>query len=169
MSEDKEKKEEKTDLAVRRGEIAPSTVFRPFEWVTDIDRWFDDFRSSFDELFYRPHRLMEAPLLRTPAMDVYDEGDQYVISAELPGLDKSDIDIEMTKDTLVIKAEQEEEKEIQKEGVLRKERGKRAFYRKFTLPDDVKQEEIEATLDKGILRLTIPKKEPEPAKKVEIK
>jgi HSP20 family protein len=169
MAEEKENKEKRTDLTVREGETAPPTVFRPFEWVTDIDRWFDDFRRGFDELFYRPHRIMEMPLLRVPAMDVIEHEDHYEITAELPGLDKEDVDIQIQKDTLEIKAEKKEEKEIKRKGYMRRERGRRTFYRKLALPEDTVSEKIEASLDKGILTLTLPKKEPEPAKKVEIK
>ena len=152
---------EKKEL-VKRDEISP------FGLMDSFDRIFDDFRKGFDDIFLGP-RFITLPSIRAPVMDVLDEGDKYIVHAEVPGLDKEDVSIELSKNILEIKAEKKQEVEEKKEGYLRKERGYTSFYRQIALPEQVKTEKIEANLDKGILTITIPKKEPEPKKKIEIK
>ncbi|MHA1385438.1 MAG: Hsp20/alpha crystallin family protein [Candidatus Helarchaeota archaeon] len=102
-------------------------------------------------------------------MDLIDKGDKYSIIAEIPGIPKEDINIEITKNVLEIKAENKTVKEEKKEGYIKRERGQRSFYRRVVLPEEIIADKIEAELKNGILSIDIPKKEPEPKKKIEIK
>ncbi len=149
-------------------ELARRDEFSPFGLIDSFDRIFDDFRKGFDDIFLGP-RYMTLPTIRAPVMDILDEGDKYLINAEVPGLDKGDINIELNKNVLEIKAEKNEELKEKKEGYLKKERGYKSFYRQIALPEEVDTEKIEANLEKGILTIKIPKKEPEPKKKISIK
>jgi len=148
--------------------LARRDEYSPFSIMREFDKIFEDFRKGFDNLFIEP-RLMTMPSIRAPIMDIIDEGDKYSITAEIPGIPKEDINIEITKNILEIKAEQKMEKEEKKEGYIRKERGQRSFYRQVALPEEIDAEKIEATLNNGILSIEIPKKEPTPKKKIEIK
>ncbi|MBN2155583.1 MAG: Hsp20/alpha crystallin family protein [Candidatus Lokiarchaeota archaeon] len=170
MRKENVEKHEKDDLSIHKEAITP-TVFRPFEWMTELDRWFSGFRSSFDDFFYKPYRLIDMPTTRIPAMDISEDDNKYEITAEMPGLNKEDIDINLKKDMVEIIAKHTEEKEEEEKNYIRKERGKTVFYRKIPLPDNVNRNSIEATLKNGVMHLVLPKKEPtvEESTKIDIK
>ncbi|MHA1786123.1 MAG: Hsp20/alpha crystallin family protein [Candidatus Helarchaeota archaeon] len=149
-------------------DLVKSDAYSHLNLMNQFDRIFEDFRKGFDDLFWGP-TYMAIPTIRTPVVDILDKGDKYLIHAEMPGLDKEDVTIELNKNILEIKAEKKEEIEEKKEGYLRKERGYQSFYRQLALPEEIIADKIEAKLDKGILTITVPKKEPEPKKKIEIK
>ncbi|MFW6040860.1 MAG: Hsp20/alpha crystallin family protein, partial [Thermoplasmatota archaeon] len=98
-------------------------------------------------------------------------GDKYRIEADVPGIGKDNLDVEVREDRLTIKAEKEEEKEEKGEDYLRRERGYRSFYREIPLSDEVLSDEAEASLKNGVLRIDLPKKEPtkKEGRKLEIK
>ncbi|MFA5851345.1 MAG: Hsp20 family protein [Spirochaetales bacterium] len=97
---------------------------------------------------------------RTPAIDVRDEDERYVVEAELPGLSEKDVKLELKDSTLFLstaKSENEEEKS-EKGRWLRKERRDIQFSRSFALPEDVDMEKIEAKFRDGLLTIALPKK-----------
>ena len=96
---------------------------------------------------------------------------KYNISAELPGLNKGDIEITFHDGMLEIKGEQKKEIKEEKEGFIRREFSSASYYRAFNLPEDIDEDTIDANLDKGILSIKIAKKEPEKKekKKIEVK
>ncbi|MGM0404794.1 MAG: Hsp20/alpha crystallin family protein [Thermoplasmatota archaeon] len=165
MGEDKEIKEredEEKGLAERQSEW----FYRPLE---EMDRMFEDIDKTFKRFFGQPlmrrgrDRFMPSfeTGFRSPALDIRDLGDQYSIQAEIPGLDKDDIELEITEDKLTIKAEKEQEKKEEGEDYVRRERGYRSFYRELPLSDEVISEETKASYKKGVLDIRIPKKEKE--------
>jgi len=167
MSEEEKSRE----LSIRRE--------RPFSIFQEMDKMFNELTRSFDE-FWRPNRwprfgsLMEreeGPLFRTPLTNIKEADNHFEISAEMPGLDKGDIEVSIAEGVLEIKGEMEEEKEEKEGEVVRSEYRTSRYYRAFTLPENIKDEEIDANLEKGILTVKVPKKEPEPKekKKIEIK
>lgn len=91
--------------------------------------------------------------------DIKETDEEYVIEAELPGLDKDDITLEVDGDYLVISANNEETIEEDREGYLRKERKVGKFQRSFEL-SNVNEDEIKAEYNNGILEVTLPKEEP---------
>ncbi len=145
-----------------------------------IVRW-DPFRDvmslqeRMNELFERTMRRRAdeeeglAPRAWSPAVDIYETDEKMVIKAELPGLKKEDIDIEVRDNTLTLKGERKFEKEIKQENYHRVERAYGSFQRSFTLPSTIKQEAIEATFKDGILEVSLPKAEEVKPKKVEIR
>jgi len=159
------------ELAVKRE--------NPFSLFQEMDRMFDNLWRSFDESFwpfrgrkrYEPIKWEDLPIFRTPLSNIVENENNYNITAELPGLDKGDIEITVHDGMLEIKGEQKEEKKEEKEGFVRREYSSASYYRAFNLPENVDEDAIDAGLDKGILRLKIPKKEPEKKekKKIEIK
>lgn len=167
-SEEKEEEKKTRELSIRRE--------NPFSLFQQMDKLFDDLRSSFmdDWLFpyrrSRPLSLLVAenePLFRTPLANISENEGEFEITAELPGLDKGDLEITISDGTLEIKGEVEEEEKEEKEGELvRREYHSSSYYRAFTLPEHIDEDKIDAKLDKGVLRVSIPKVEPpEPEKK----
>jgi len=134
--------------------------FWPFELLDDF---MEDFWKPFDL------NLMRIPRIQFPRLDIQDDEKNYIITAEVPGYRGDDIDIEVKGDTLTISSEHKEEKETKEEGFILRERRQRSFCRALRIPKGLSHDDIQAKLDKGLLTLTIPKKEPEPPKKVRIK
>ncbi|HWI22558.1 MAG TPA: Hsp20/alpha crystallin family protein [Baekduia sp.] len=93
----------------------------------------------------------------TPAMDLAEQDDHYVLTADLPGLSEPDISIEVEDRTLTISGERKSERESSGGNYHRLERATGSFSRSLVLPDGVDPEQIEAHFDKGVLRIEIPK------------
>jgi len=103
-----------------------------------------------------------------PAVDVYEEGDNLVIKAELPGVNKDDIEIDVKETVLTLKGERSAQNEVKEDKYYRRERSYGKFMRSFTLPAHVDPEKITADFKDGILNITITKPEKEKVKKVSI-
>eukprot|EP00775_Hariotina_reticulata_P000604 gene604-891_t len=96
-------------------------------------------------------------------MDIVESKDAFSITADTPGFTPDDIHVEMNNGTLTIRGKRQEEKVDEKEGkVVRRERHFSSFTRSFVLPENVKEDAISASLDKGVLHVTVPKVEPAP-------
>ena len=105
-----------------------------------------------------------------PSVDIEEEEDKYVIKADLPGVDKKDIEVKLENGVLSIRGEKHTEKETGKGTKKhRTERFHGTFARSFTLPDAVKADKVDAAYKDGVLSLTIPKKEESKPKSIEIK
>ncbi len=107
----------------------------------------------------------------SPAVDIYETTDSLVLKAELPGLTKDDIDIQVRDNMLTLKGERRHEKEVKEEHYLRVERIYGTFQRVFTLPTGSQPDKIRASFKDGVLEVTIPKAEAATPKhiKVEVK
>jgi HSP20 family protein len=149
-----------------------STWASPWTVLSDMDRVFDDFRSEWENLFLAP-RSFAAETVRQPLVDLADNGKEYLVRAEIPGIKKEDLRIEVTQDSLEISGETSvEEKEEDKEtGYLRRERRYSKFYRTLPLPENVLTEKVEAELKDGLLTVKLPKAAPpeKKTKKVAVK
>jgi len=104
-----------------------------------------------------------------PAVDTYEEGNNIVIKAELPGVKKEDVSIDIKDNILTLRGERSSETEVKEENYYRKERSHGKFHRAFTLPDAVNPNNIEANYKDGILKITLPKSQEAKSKKIEIK
>jgi HSP20 family protein len=104
-----------------------------------------------------------------PAVDIKEEADRFLITADLPGVDPKDIQITMDDGVLTIKGERQSESREEKEGYKRVERVSGAFYRRFSLPDTADAERIEAKGKDGVLKVTLPKHEKVQPRKIEVK
>jgi HSP20 family protein len=105
-------------------------------------------------------------------VDLVDNGDSYTVTAELPGLSKDQVTLNVTKDGLDIIGEVKEEKEEKDKNYLHRERSYSAFRRCVVFPEEVIPDKAEAEMKKGILTVKLPKKEPTPKEepvKVDIK
>jgi HSP20 family protein len=94
-----------------------------------------------------------------PAMDLVEEGDRYVLRADLPGLSENDVQVELEDNVLTISGERKSEREERKEGYYRVERGSGRFSRSLTLPEGINPESIEAHFKNGVLEVRVPKPE----------
>lgn len=124
----------------------------------------------FKGFFVRPVRYSgEMPDMQMIKMDVKEGDKEYVIHAELPGVNKEDIHVTLEGNTVSINAEVKKTSE-QKEGdkVLRSERYYGKVYRSFSLGHDVDEASAKAKFDKGVLELTLPKKETAATRKLAI-
>ncbi len=177
--EKKEDEEEEEGLARRSKRRDRELAESPDDWFfspfREIDSVFEDLDRTLDRFFGRPRRSRSRrsgimPSGRAPVTDLRDLGNKYQVEAEMPGLDKDDIEIELRDDNIVIDGEKTEEREEEGEDYLKKERGYTSFHRQLPLPDEVKPEEIGASLENGILTIDLPKKETEEkkGKKIEI-
>lgn len=142
----------------------------------NLDRWFDRmadefWRRPFPSLL-RPERMWPSDMdmmARMPAVDVYEDKDVVVIKAEIPGLSKEDISVQVTDSTLTIKGEKKREEEIKDENYYCCERSFGAFTRAVDLPSEVKADQVKASFKNGVLEVRMPKTEEAKKKAVTIK
>ena len=146
--------------------------WRPFESLRrEMDRLFDDFqlgswRSPFSRSLFdaEPFRRAEMSWGKAPAVDVVEKDKAYEITAELPGIAESDIDVKFSDGVLSIKGEKKEEKEEKEKDWHVSERRYGSFQRAFRVPDSIDADKIAATFKNGVLTVTLPKT-PEATKK----
>ena len=103
-----------------------------------------------------------------PAVDIYETNDSFVVSADLPGLNKDEIQIDLKDNTLTLKGEKKFEEKVSKDNYIRVERAYGSFVRSFTLPQNVDPEKIKAKYKEGVLEVTIPKKEEAKPKQIKV-
>ena len=104
----------------------------------------------------------------SPAVDIYETAENIIIKAEIPGVNKKDISVEVKNDSLYLKGERKFEKELKEENYHRMERSYGSFSRVFSLPTSVEQDKIKAKFKHGVLQISIPKLEEEADKSVNI-
>lgn len=126
-------------------------------------------RSAFDKFFdnfLEDDKAEEN--VKSMAIDLLENENDYEVKANLPGFDKKDINISINKNELVIEANHEDEKEEKKDSYYRCERYSGNFKRTIALTEKCDAKSIKAGYNNGVLSITIPKTEPEPAKKIDI-
>lgn len=104
----------------------------------------------------------------TPAVDIEEQTDRFVITADVPGVKPEDIDITMENGLLTIKGERREERNVAETGFRRVERVSGSFYRRFSLPDSADAERISANGKNGVLEIVIPKGEQAKARRISV-
>ena len=138
-----------------------------------IGRELSSLHQEMDRLWDR--FIGETPLVRRitgewwPTVDVSETKDNFVIKAELPGMDASDVNVSVSGNVLTIKGEKRKEEEEKDEHHYRAERYYGSFQRSFQLPSSMQAEKVEATFDKGVLRVILPKVEEAKKKEIKIK
>ena len=147
-----------------------STSLSPFR---DFDSIVDEMNSIFSSPIskYFDRSMGEFANTWAPPIDVIDKDDHLEVKADLPGLDKKDIDVSLHGDVLLIKGSKEVTKDEDKDGYVFSERSFGSFSRSVSLPSSVDASKIDASYKDGVLHLNIPKKEEEKSKgtKIDIK
>lgn len=170
MSE-KSKVEQQKDIqkSVQGGQVSPSERFDILsapDWFKEMDRFFDEYLSRrwLGQLFTNwpgstsKHNLS---LLenKTPRIDVLNRENDFHIKAELPGVNKKDINITIANNRLTIKATMGKEEKEAKGDFYHREIYQGTYHRTIELPEAVTENDAKATFHDGVLELTIPKKE----------
>ena len=138
---------------------------------------FDPFFKGFGSLTQRYRDLfneMDLPEMELvsgwhPVVDIFDEGTEIVLKAELPGIKKEEIHVEVENNVLTLHGEKKREEKYEKAGVYRSERVYGAFSRSFTLPGSVDAGKIEAAFKDGVLTVKLPKVEAAKPKQIAVK
>lgn len=121
----------------------------------------DEIKQVFDRFFQAGDDQDESSVVTSqwaPLVDIKEEGDQFVIYADLPGIDPGDVEVLMDKGILTIKGERRGESGEQTQRYSRVERRYGSFHRRFALPDSADPDGIAATGSNGVLVITIPKR-----------
>jgi len=161
----------------RRDELAPGSRWGPL-WsdpmtmLNDMDRIFDDFRTDWESLFVSP-KTGQGTLIRQPLVDITDDGESYVLKAEVPGVKKDELRIEVTENAIEISGEasSEKEEEDKETGFVRRERHYARFHRSLPFPEKIVPDKVDAQLIDGVLTLKVPKaiSPKKKVKKIEVK
>jgi HSP20 family protein len=138
--------------------IPRASTFLPTNGL--FDRFFEDWDMP---------SLFDADAEWAPAFDISENEKEYVITAELPGIDIKDVDITLSEGVLSVKGEKKQEKEDKGEDYHRIERRYGSFHRSFRMPGRVETDKVDANYKDGILKLTLPKAEGSQTKKIEVK
>ena len=150
---------ERENTSVARGHWDP---FRGFQ--REINSLFDDFLADFP-VISQQHEEGLAPSVFIPKIDVSESDNEMKISAELPGMDEKDISVEIENDSVTIRGERKENKEDKGKNWYRREQSYGSFSRLIPLPSGVEGEKARAKFKKGVLNISVPKKEDEQAKR----
>lgn len=166
----KEKKE--LELARKTPEFNPFGMMVRF--TKDMERLFEDFGGlNFPGFFNReffPFTTELKDFEWMPQIEVRQANGDLMVKADLPGLAKEDVKVELTDETLTISGERKEEKEEKREGFYRSERNYGRFYRQIPLPEGAKTEKATAVFTNGVLEVKLPVAKVESqARKLEIK
>lgn len=152
------------------GDLWGGDPFSSMRRLSDqMDRWF------FGDLFGRslwPSRTgrESGPGVWAPQIESFQRGDQFVVRADLPGLRKEDVNVEVTDDALVLQGERREEHEENREGYYRSERSYGSFHRVVPLPEGTIAESAKASFKDGVLEVSLqaPPKEVSRGRRLEI-
>lgn len=164
------KSTESKDVQKVEPAVTPTRAMSPFE---EMDRLMESF---FPRHWLRPFRWempswaeLGAPLeMKMPRVDVIDRDDEVVVRAEIPGVDKEDLEVSMTDTAVTIQGCTSHESKEEKGNYYRSEISRGSFSRTVALPSDVDSEKAKAVFKDGILELTIPKVEKAKRKSIPI-
>ena len=143
-------------LAIRTGGL-PS-IFDDF--MRPFDDFMRPFQESMEQFFPRSMRSFFSDLNgREPSLEIQDRGDKFVLTAELPGFGKDDVEVRVNPNSLELKAEKRTDEEKKESDGTQSKRSYSYFHRYLTLPEGVMTEKVEGTMKNGVLELKLPKKE----------
>ena len=151
------------DVRIQRG--APAAVqrrerFDPFQRVQDLMRW--------DPLDALGHLMEREEVLFHPNFEMKETNESFVLTADLPGVKEEDVQVDLTADRISVSGKREAENRQEGERYYTYERTYGSFNRSFTLPSEVDGNAVQASLDNGVLTLTLPKRPEMQPKRIEI-
>jgi HSP20 family protein len=142
----------------------------PGRWEREMDRMMEDFfgprtRPWWPERWFGGEELE----LTAPAVDMFEEKDEIIIKAEIPGIEKNNIEVSLSDHLLTIKGEKKKEEEVKREHYYRSERSYGSFIRTLPVPSEVRADKIKANFKNGVLEVHLPKTEEAKAKAIKVK
>jgi len=143
--------------------------YQPWNSVDQIRKELSQFfgpGNDFDPSTTAPSNVVTSDWV--PPVDVKETENEFILHADIPGVDPKDIDVHMENGLLTIKGQRESEKTDEKDGYTRVERSYGSFYRRFSMPDTADAEKINAKCNNGVLKITIPKQEKVLARKINV-
>lgn len=154
----KDKKTEELELAAKTAEFNPFGMMRRF--TRDMERLFEDFGGfSFPGFVNREMFPFHAEFKEfdwMPQIEILKSNGDLMVKADLPGLTKDDVKVELTDEALTISGERKEEKEEKREGFYRTERNYGRFFRQIPLPEGARTDQANAVFTNGVLEVKIP-------------
>ena len=158
----KKEDDRESDLPVRQNQGSAQPMMRHGHMAdlhADLDKLFDNFFQSFGFPSYKsPFSGLAANDFFKPRVDISGSESEYNISAELPGVDEKDIQVELKDNSLIIRAEKHQEDKSEGKGYYRVERNYGSFQRVLAVPEDSDVDGIKATCKNGVVTISIPRK-----------
>lgn len=151
--------------------MAPMRTMRNFGFSDPFRELFEmqrNLNSLFDTNYGNRSREEVALNAWTPAVDIYEDDNEFLLKLELPEMSKEDIRVSLNENVLAISGERRFENEEKRDNYHRVERSYGQFYRSFTLPPNVNVEDINAEYKDGVLRLSLPKREEAKPKQISV-
>lgn len=148
-----------TGKSIEKKSSAPARAWNPFE---EMDRMFESYFSRnwmhpFSRSWQREGEVAAPFEGKMPSVDVIDRDKDILVKAELPGVDKKDIDVSVTNNTVTIKGSTSKEQKEEKGDYYRCETSSGSYSRTLSLPADVNEDKVKAKYKDGVLELTMPK------------
>jgi HSP20 family protein len=144
-----------------------------------FDELFDNFRRDMEDTFLAPfinplrsagiQQEIESIETRIPLCDILDKGDRYLISLEVPGIQKDKIEVKATNEYITISGIEEGRNEKEDGNYVLKERTYRSFSRRIPFSENIIPTKVDATVENGILKIEIPKQKPTSIEETQIK
>lgn len=144
--------------------MSTSNLHRPTRTMfSELEKFFEPLQSTYsvgkNDIFASDW---------VPAVDIEDKNDKFIIHADIPGVSAKDIEIHLENNVLTIKGQRESEQKVEKNNYVYTERSKGTFMRRFSLPDTVDADKIEAKSKDGILQITLHKSKESGSRKINV-
>jgi len=139
--------------------------YSPYRGLTTLR---DNINRMFDMAFPFEHPETGEVAQWRPTVDIYDQNGETVVRAELPGVNKEDISLDINDGVMNIKGERSSEEEVEEGSYYRKERLSGSFQRSVPLPEPVDADQVKATYKDGVLEVRVPKTEETGARRISI-
>ena len=131
----------------------------PARWdpFRSINKELSSLHREMDDLFRRTFgQTMETKGVMSPAINTYSKGNTFCVEAEIPGVKVEDLDVSVDGDILTLRGERKESKEVKEEDYMVRESQFGSFIRRLTLPEGVNTDQIHASFDNGLLKISMP-------------
>jgi len=153
-------------VSVKSGKaVSPTKIVPATQVLATFEDTLEDFRRRFQESIWTPWELAIEPYIvelpvRAAYSDLIDEGKNFLVHVEVPGIPRDKIDVTVTKDNIVISGETGAEKEEKEKNFIVRERSYSSIYKNIAFPEEVIPNKAECKLKDGVLEVIIPKKAP---------
>jgi len=148
-------------------EIVKPFVIHPMSSIFDLATWFENVSGrNLTPSFVGSNTMADIVI---PAVDIYEEGNDYVLKAELPGLKKEDIDITLNDGTITISGEKSQKEDIKRKDYCLWERSYGSFSRRLALPGEIQKNKVTSKYADGVLVIRMPKTDDAKKKEVKLK